>query len=248
MPNIRIIPSIPALMLEGERRHLVITDIHIGFEGRFASRKIFVGKNTSIEQTISDVQQLIRQTSADSLIVLGDVKSGTDTISYAERRQVPQFFSSMKNIDVTITPGNHDGNIATLLPENISVSGSSGTVIEGTLFTHGHSMPSEKFGDITRIIMGHIHPVFINEDSVLNGQKVWVSIKADRDLIFPSRSGEIEITIVPSFNSYLHATTKSNSENMSPIIRRITKGVNSARIVTLDGTIIGDETSLDHVI
>ena len=96
--------------------------------------------------------------------------------------------------------------------------------------------------------MGHVHPVFFDVDSILNGQRVWVSIKTKKDSVFPSSSGELEIIIVPSFNRYFYATKKKQyKKSISPIIEKI-KNASSARIVTLDGTIIGDESLLPNVI
>ena len=37
MVETRIIPSKPALILEGETKNLVVTDLHIGFEANLAS-------------------------------------------------------------------------------------------------------------------------------------------------------------------------------------------------------------------
>ena len=49
---------------------------------------------------------------------------------------------------------------------------SKGIVIDDVLLTHGHSMPSENFSSVNRIIMGHIHPVFFQDDSLVNGERV----------------------------------------------------------------------------
>ena len=109
-------------------------------------------------------------------------------------------------------------------------------------------MPSENISSIEKIIMGHIHPVFFQEDSVVNGQRVWISLKTEKENIFPSQSGEIEIIIVPSFNRFFYATNKRKyKKSISPIIEKI-KNVTTAKIITLDGTIIGNEAILDHVI
>jgi metallophosphoesterase superfamily enzyme len=109
-------------------------------------------------------------------------------------------------------------------------------------------MPSENFAHVKKIIMGHMHPVFFQEESIVNGQRVWISIKADKEQIFPSEYGEIEIIIVPSFNKYFYATNKKKyKKSISPIIEKLKK-ISSARIVTLDGTIIGDETILNQVL
>ena len=95
--------------------------------------------------------------------------------------------------------------------------------------------------------MGHLHPVFFEENSLLNGKRVWVSLKSKKQKIFPSRTGELEITILPSFNKYFYATQKKfYKKSISPIIERME--TLQAKIVDLDGTIIGNESLLSQVI
>ena len=249
MPQIRIVPSKPALVLQGKEKSLVITDTHIGFESSMASNEIFVGKNSSTNETINEISEIIDSEKPNSVILLGDVKSSIKNISKNEWNEVPLFFESIRQkCDVVLIPGNHDANIQRLVPEGISMISSTGMVEENILLTHGHTMPSENFSHVDKIIMGHVHPVFFDENSVLNGQRVWVSIKTEKQNIFPNKTGEIEITIVPSFNKYFYATHKRKyKKSISPIIERI-KEVLSARIITLDGTIIGNETMIDQVL
>jgi len=83
---------------------------------------------------------------------------------------------------------------------------------------------------------------------VVNGQRVWVSIKTEKENIFPNKSGELEIIIIPSFNKYFYAThRKKYKKSISPIINKI-KTVSTAKIVTLDGAIIGNESIIEQVI
>jgi len=249
MSQVRIISEKPALVIEGEKKYLVISDLHIGFESSLASNEIFMGKNTTINETIDELSEIIQLEKPDSVVLLGDVKSSIKNISKTEWNDVPLFFKKIKEkCNVILIPGNHDANIQRLVPEDISMISSTGMVEDNILFTHGHRMPSENFAHVKKIIMGHLHPVFFQEDSIVNGQRVWISIKTDKGNIFPSETGEIEITIVPSFNKYFYATNKKKyKKSISPIIEKI-KQVSSARIVTLDGTIIGDETILDQVL
>jgi hypothetical protein len=66
--------------------------------------------------------------------------------------------------------------------------------------------------------------------------------------VFPNKSGEIEIIIIPSFNRYFYASHKKKyKKSISPIIEKI-KQISSARIITLDGTIIGDESIINQVL
>ena len=245
----RIIPSKPVLVLEGKRKSLVITDIHIGFESSMASNEVFVGKNSATDELIEELTQIIDSEKPDSIILLGDVKTSIKNITKIEWEQVPLFFKKIREkCDVVLVPGNHDANIQRLAPENISMISAAGMVEENILLTHGHTMPPENFSHVDKIIMGHLHPVFFQEDSIINGQRVWVSIKTEKENVFPSRRGELEIVIVPSFNRYLYATHKREyKKSISPIINRV-KTVSKAKIITLDGVIIGDETNLSQVI
>ena len=249
MPQTRIVPSKPALILEGKKKYLIVTDIHIGFENKLVSNEIFIGKNSTINETIQELSEIIDKEKPDSVILLGDIKSSIKNISRSEWDEVPIFFEKIgKKCDIILVPGNHDANIQRLIPDNISMISSTGMVEENILLTHGHTMPSENFSHVDKIIMGHIHPVFFHEDSVVNGQRVWVSIKTEKENIFPNKSGELEITIIPSFNKYFYAThRKKYKKSISPIIDKI-KTVSNAKIVTLDGAIIGNESIIDHVI
>lgn len=249
MLHSRIIPSKPALILKGKKKNMIITDIHIGFESSMTSNEIFIGKNSTIKQTIDEVLEIIDDEKPDSIILLGDVKSSVKNISRNEWDEVPMFFNEIsKKCDVVLIPGNHDANIQRLVPDNISMISSTGMVEEDVLLTHGHTMPSENFSHVNKIIMGHLHPVFFQEDSVMNGQRVWVTIKTEKEKIFPNKSGELEITIIPSFNRYFYAThRKKYKKSISPIIDRI-KTVSSAKIITLDGSIIGNESMIENVI
>ncbi|HSG82986.1 MAG: metallophosphoesterase [Nitrosopumilus sp.] len=249
MLQTRIVPSKPALVLEGEKKSLVVTDIHIGFESSMASNEIFIGKNSTINESIQELSEIIDSENPDSVILLGDIKSSIKNITRSEWDEVPLFFKKIREkCDVVLIPGNHDANIQKLIPDNISMISSTGMVEENILLTHGHTMPSENFSHVDKIIMGHIHPVFFQEDSVMNGQRVWVSIKTEKENIFPNKTGEIEIIIIPSFNRYFYAThRKQYKKSISPIISKI-KEISKAKIITLDGTIIGNESNIKQVI
>jgi len=161
---------------------------------------------------------------------------------------VPIFFESItKLIDTILVPGNHDANIEKLIPNGITLASSKGIIIDDILLTHGHTIPSENFSQVNTIVMGHVHPVFFQKESLINGERVWVSIKCQKQKIFHSKSGELEVIILPSFNRYFYATQKKfYKKSISPIIEKM--DVIQAKIVTLDGTIIGNEQLLSSVI
>ena len=248
MTQTRIIPGYPALMIENDKKSLVITDLHLGFENTLSSNNVFLGKNKTVTEITKEIEVIIDKTKPDSLVLLGDVKSGINSITKTEWETVPVFFESItKLIDTVLVPGNHDANIEKLIPNEITLAGSKGIIIDDVLLTHGHTMPTENFSQINTIVMGHIHPVFFQKESLINGERVWVSIISDKQKIFHSKSGELELIILPSFNKYFYATQKKfYKKSISPIIEKI--GVMQAKILRLDGTIIGNEELLSAVI
>ena len=249
MVTTRIIDSEPALILESDKKNLIISDLHIGFEDKFSSSKNFVGKNSSVNDLISSVTKIIKNENPDTLILLGDIKSSIQTITKSEWNDVPYFFEEInESLEVILIPGNHDGNIDRLIPNDITLISSKGMIIDDVLLTHGHTMPSENYSNVNNIIMGHIHPVYFDKNSLLNGERIWISIKTDKSEIFSSAKGKINITIVPSFNPYFYATKKKYyKKSISPIVEKI-KETSVAKIVTLDGTIIGNESILEDLI
>ena len=248
MVKTRIVPSQPALILEDAQRFLVVTDLHIGFEIGMISNDINVRPEGMVEEIHLSLEALIKSEKPDNLILLGDIKSGIDSISKIEWQMVPMFFEIGKKINTLVIPGNHYGNLAHLVPDYITMTGPSGLVIGDTLLTHGHVMPSENFSHVNKIVMGHLHPVYFQEVSVLDGQRLWVSIKTDKRNIFSSSNGDLEIIIMPSFNKYFYATHKRyHKKSISPILDRV-KDTHSAKVVTLDGSIIGDESILKNII
>ena len=248
MAQTKIIPGYPALMIEGDKKSLVITDLHLGFENALSLNNVFLGKNKTVTEITKEIELIIDKTKPDSLILLGDVKSGINSITKTEWETVPVFFENItKLIDTILVPGNHDANIEKLIPNEITLAGSKGIIIDDMLLTHGHTMPSENFSQINTIVMGHIHPVFFEKESLINGERVWVSIISDKHKIFHSKSGELELIILPSFNRYFYATQKKfYKKSISPIIEKM--DVMQAKILTLDGTIIGNEEMLSTVI
>ena len=248
MVQTKIIPGYPALMIDGTKKNLVITDLHLGFESNLSLNNVFLGKNKTVAEITKEIEKIVKKTKPDSLILLGDIKSGIRSISKIEWETVPVFFETItKLIDTILIPGNHDANIEKLIPNGITLASSKGIIIDNILLTHGHTMPTENFSHVNTIVMGHVHPVFFQEESLINGERVWISIKCKKQEIFASKSGKLEIIILPSFNRYFYTTQKKYyKKSIAPILEKI--DVLEAKIVTLNGTIIGNESLLSAVI
>ena len=68
MVKIRIVESEPVMIMEEERKYLLLADLHIGFESAFSANKIFLGSNSSIKQLTANVKKLIQSENVDSVI------------------------------------------------------------------------------------------------------------------------------------------------------------------------------------
>lgn len=247
----------PALVVDGKwnakkHRCIAISDLHIGFESELYSKGITLNLNLVVDEMVKDIINLIKIHKADSVVILGDLKNTIGSISKEEWRKIPQFFKLISEfVDVYMVPGNHDSNIRLLAPNNINMISTSGLVLDDTLFIHGHSMPFSGGNALKRIIMGHIHPIFIKSGSTINGQRVWIYLKVKMEALWPKNNGILDIIVVPSFNKHLFAMTERGyKKSISPLITRILKrnAIESAMVVTLDGSIIGDTDTMRSII
>jgi len=93
----RIVPRHPALVINGNEKSLVIADLHLGFEAKLSSNNIYLGKNTSVAETAKDIEKILDKTKPESLILLGDIKSGIKSITKTEWNTIPAFLKSSSN-------------------------------------------------------------------------------------------------------------------------------------------------------
>jgi putative SbcD/Mre11-related phosphoesterase len=242
-----------ALLLEeeGKKRYIAVSDLHIGLEAELGQKGIKI-KSTLAQEMLDEITSLAESQRATGLVLLGDVKNTVGAISKQEWDDIPMFLKqlSARMEDVYLVPGNHDGSIRHLVPDSVNVISSRGMVIGDTLFVHGHSLPSDARSHVRRIVMGHLHPVFLKKGSVVNGKRVWVSLQAKKEALF-SEPGLLDIIVIPSFNKYLYAAgERTYRRSTSPIMSRLVESdaVQKCMVVTLDGSIVGDASVLPSVL
>ena len=233
---------------------LVISDLHIGFEEKFRSSGVNIEPN--INKMAAELEAIIDETHADALIIAGDVKSGIDRIMQSEWENVPKFLNRIaKKCHVTIVPGNHDGGLQNLLPDSVQLADINGIVIEDTLIIHGHTRPLSKFKECTRLLMGHVHPIFQKRGNPLSGSPVWAFVRVSKKALFQEIIGGeeamVDVIVMPSFNSDLTVSgyfgEEINAERrQSPIVREL-KSATEAIITTLNAEVIGDAALLPSV-
>ncbi len=251
MAKMKILHPHPAVLLEADQRYVAISDLHIGFESELSGRGINISSDKYIDEMLDELFYMVKKEEPDVLVLLGDVKSSVHTITKAEWRNIPEFLQKLSRmIKVFLIPGNHDGNIRYLVPRDIRMISSRGMLLDDTLLVHGHTMPTKTSSTLKRIIMGHTHPIFVREGSVISGQRVWMYLKLDKQHLFSDSKGALEILVLPSFNRYFYYSmqNKRYKKSISPIVNKATEHVDSALIMTLDGSIVGNESLLESIV
>ncbi|MCL4435145.1 MAG: metallophosphoesterase [Thaumarchaeota archaeon] len=252
MGRLEVLYPNPALKLsEAGKNYLLISDIHIGFEERFNKEGFKITPST--DKMLHILTDLIHHEKPDRLIILGDVKSGFDRVNRNEWNNVPRFLEKISQlVEVSIIPGNHDGGITPLLPCEARLEPAE-LLIGDTGLLHGHTNPTVALSGVKRLIMGHLHPSYSRYGSPLSGNRVWVTMRAPRNLIFDVDGGEegskdLEIWVVPAFNPELGAAglTVMRERVISPILRKIDAHVSEALVIMLDGSVIGDADSMKY--
>ena len=237
-----------ALLLEDDRRYVTVTDLHIGLEAELLNKGVTM---PSVGPAMADeLLQLVDQERADGVVLLGDIKHTVGSISKQEWDEIPAFLKRLAaSADVYLVPGNHDGNIRHLVPSSVNSVSAKGMTIGDTLLVHGHAMPSDVRSGVARIVLGHVHPVFLKQGSVVHGQRVWIYMQARKEALFSSGEGPAEVVVVPSFNPHLYVTGQRYHRSISPIITRVMqRGVERCIVVTLDGSVVGDKGVLGSIL
>lgn len=240
---------------ELKKKYLVLGDLHIGFEEKFAQAGVRIQSNyKGLAEEIIDIAENHKVT---DIILNGDLKSGTDRILQSEWEYVPKLLSLISaECHVTLVPGNHDGGISHLLPNSVELSDINGVFVEDNLILHGHTSPLSKYLGCSRIIMGHVHPIFHRRGNPLTGQPVWVFARVSRKAIFKevfSNGNQlVELIVMPSFNKDLAMTgyaseLRKEERRVSPLVREI-REAEDAMIATLQGEIIGDSSMLSSLL
>ena len=233
------------------KKFLVISDLHIGSEIDLIKKGININSLQISQDILKEIKDLQNIHLFNGIIILGDLKSSITHISKNEWDTIPSFLKqlSIDMEEVFLIPGNHDANINLLVPESVIVCNTSGLVVDDTLLIHGHTIPEKTKFNIKKIIMGHVHPIFINPNSVIHGKRLWVYLKVKKEAIFGLQTkGIIEVIIVPTFNKYFYSLRssykefKSSSASISPLIKQLIKkdAILSGLLFTLEGSLIGD--------
>jgi len=244
---------------------LIISDLHLGIEDEISEEK---GIHFPLQDTIiiNRIKLLVRKYELSTLYIIGDIKHTVLTDIPYNWEILPEFMKNLTEIvQTTIIPGNHDGDLKSLLPRSVELADVHGMVIgtgeESVGLFHGHSWPAPELLDTSRIIAGHSHPAVsrfrnISKPEIGRGDRrryagsvpVVLSSKLSKNCI-RRRLGMLEIpdddnailTTLPSFNQLISgiAVNSPRSEFQGPLFENSCVNILDSEVFSTDGIYLG---------
>ena len=233
----------PLLVVERKLKVLVAADIHLGLEHELWLCGVSIPSQT--HRLLEQLLGYLKEVGPDRLVLLGDTKHNVPRTSWQEQREVPSFLESLSNVvQVDLVPGNHDGGLADLAPPGTRVMPSSGYVLDGVGYFHGHTWPDPKLFSSDILVAGHIHPAIKLRDPL--GHSVNRSVWARAPLLGEAVEAQYkqklplpEILIVPAYNDLFGGLplNEPGEDERGPVLTMA--DLDRARIYLLDGTDLG---------
>ena len=250
----------PAMLLEGPRgrRALVVADLHIGWESALADKGFHIP--AQVGRMYRALEGLLRAFEPDVLIFLGDVKHTVAGAEAEEWAQIPAFFEALSDLTdrIVVVPGNHDGRLEVLLPDDVELSGSGGLELWGFGLFHGHAWPDPRILACETLITGHMHPVVVFREGPFfrTTARIWLLAPCDSACLAyelekrgrgrPEEPSAQRLIVMPSFNEFLGGQAinvrrrRAGDEKLiGPVLRTSCVSLADAEIYMLDGTFLG---------
>jgi hypothetical protein len=210
------------------------------------------------------IKFLVDKYGTKKLYVLGDVKHEILVDHIYNWDRIPHFMNELtKFTDVSVIPGNHDGNLSALLPRNIELLDVRGHLIaDGTVgLVHGHAWPDPDILHASLIVCGHSHPGvkrFRSADVPDIGRPkriryagtlpVFLRSSLDRNCVrehigvLPlGEESKAVLLTMPSFNKLISGggINSRGSEMQGPLFASSCVDVPSSEVYSIDGLFLG---------
>ena len=248
---LKIVPGEAAIVFSSDGdTTLLISDLHLGLEKEMA-KKGFRLPAYSVKM-VERVKDTAEKYSTKRLAVLGDVKHTVGKVEDIDWGVVPWFFDTMLDLfeAVDVVPGNHDGNIKTVLPHRVNLHTSQGMVLgkgPGRIgVAHGHAWPSEEAIATRNLVIGHSHFTYEMRDSLGSRMREAVWVRAEYDVAElmegagyeSGAKGKGRLTVMPPFNRLVggQPINRSRSFQFGPVLSSRSVSLEDADIFLTDGT------------
>ena len=252
-PTIEPVPGDPAATVDlGTERALVIADYHAGIEAGLRYERGVELPNNAAERR-RRLLSLLDSTGVDRLVVLGDLGHELGEPEGVEREELDALAEAVvddRGIEITIAPGNHDGDLDALFGdrEGVTILPASGGLLGGESgavgVVHGHTWPDPELLSASTICMGHEHPQVKLEDSVggYRVEQAWLRGRVTPDALVdenPSAHADApELVVFPAFNNRSGGTWV-NVEGQEFLAPFLPDAFVDADCYLLDGTRLG---------
>lgn len=237
----------PALVVENTFKTLVIADVHLGIEWELYHSGFSIP--SQVEKRKARIRDYIEKIKPERIVLLGDIKHNVPVTSWQEKQEVPAFLEMLaSSAPVEIVPGNHDGDIENLVPENVTVHGMRGFVLDDAGYFHGHTWPDAELLSASHVVMSHNHPTIRFTDTLGHAvsEEVWIRThfieKTIREYYGDIKWGNPEVIIMPAFNELCGGIPFNESiheELLGPVFANHAIELEKARAFLLDGTDLG---------
>lgn len=240
----------PALLLEPDKI-LIVSDLHIGIEREIKDSGITIP--SQIEKMRKRINDMINQTKAKHLIILGDVKHHIPNISWQEFKEIPDFLKYFSDkLKISIVKGNHDGEIERLAPKEIDIYEPKGFRIKNFGFAHGQAWFDKKLLECEYLIIAHAHPAieFLTEN-FRSLEPCWLKCQINHKKIKEKYKKESKLKygiIMPAFNHLIGgmAFNSKDFEPIGPILKNDILKWKEGKVYLLDGTYLGNLKNLKN--
>ncbi|MCJ7478809.1 MAG: metallophosphoesterase [Candidatus Nanohaloarchaeota archaeon QJJ-7] len=211
------VESYPAIY-DPEADAAVVSDLHLGLESLMAEGGVFMPK-FQLKEMKEDLEELLEQTGAEKLIVLGDVKHEFSETSKGEKEEVQELldFLSDRVEEVLLVKGNHDNYLIYAVEDYDHVELEDRFVLEDALYIHGHELVEDlETFDASYVVIGHEHPALALKDEVGVKEKLPAFLYGEMD------DGR-ELLVLPAFSKLADGSQVnqvSEEELMSPFLKQ----------------------------
>ena len=183
------------------KKTLIISDLHFEKGSFFSETRQFIPPFDTIE-TLRQLSKFIDDHPVEMIIFLGDLVHDKFAFQRMTQEAKELFFEILKNINCTLTVGNHDD---TSFLKDIGLNLTENIIIDDICFSH-HPRIDKKFS-----VFGHYHPKVRLK---INSRGIWTScfIANKEKLLMPSygyftgglsiKSLEIQKLFEPEYEIY----------------------------------------------
>ncbi|WP_456435319.1 metallophosphoesterase [Methanopyrus sp.] len=199
-----------------------LADVHVGVEIELRKRGIRAVNRT--KDRVEKLRKYLEVLDTSILVIVGDLKHNVPSASRIEFRGVPKIVDAAFEIvdEVIVVKGNHDGLVEELLRDQrgVRVVGTSGILIDGFYFLHGHAEPDHELLPRSNVLVfGHEHPV----SDAVPGVSVKVLVELELDLDGLTRgevSGRAPGFVLPAFDDLVGGTEVTSDDRLLLAHRR----------------------------